>query len=136
MRLCQIGKRNTKGFTLIEVLVAFSILSLTLAALFSLFSTSTRNTQVGDEYSYAVLLAESKLAELGITEPLRPGFTRGRFDGSFQWEMRVDKQARRETGQYDEFNWDVLDVSLRLWWDSVGQERELTLSTIRLVARD
>lgn len=125
-----------QGFTLIEVLVAFTILSLTLAALFALLSAGARNTQVADEYSRAVVLAESKMAELGVSEPLRSGLTVGRFDSTYQWELRMDKQLRREINSHTDYGWEVLDVSLRVWWQSMGQERDLTLSTLRLVGQE
>jgi len=125
-----------RGFTLIEVLVAFSILSLTLAAVFALLSSGTRSTHISDEYSKAVVLAESKVAELGITEPLRPGTLRGRFDSSYQWELHVNKRVRKNVDPYADYPWDVLNVTLRVWWKSMGEERDITLSTLRLAGNE
>ncbi len=129
MSVCKV-----KGFTLIEVLVAFSILSLTLAALFSLLSSGTRNTRVADEYSRAVVWAESKLAEIGVSEPLRSGVRRGRVDSHYQWELRVEKRPPREMGVFTDYEWELFDLTLRVWWLSMGQERDLALSTVRLAA--
>ncbi len=122
------------GFTLIEVLVAFSILSLTLATLFALLSSGARNTQTADEYSRALVLAESKMAELGISEPLRSGMNRGRFNDTYRWELQVDKQQARKVTSSAERDWELLEVSLRVWWQSMGQERDISLSTLRMVA--
>ncbi len=124
--------RRLKGFTLIEVLVAFSILSLTLSALFALLSAGTRNTRVADEYGRAVVWAESKLAQLGVSEPLRSGVSRGRFDADYQWELRVEKRPLQEVVLFADYEWDLLDVTLRVWWQSMGRERDLSLSTVRL----
>ncbi len=124
---------NTKGFTLIEVLVAFSILSLTLAAIFSLLSSSSRSTRVADEYSRAVVWAESKLAQLGVSEPLRLGTARGSFDEDYRWELQVVKRPSREAMHSIMYEWALLDVSLRVSWESMGQERDLILNTARLV---
>lgn len=128
--------RRSAGFTLIEVLVAFSILSLTLATLFSLLSTGARSTRVADEYGEAVVWAESKLAELGVSEPLRVGTRRGSFDARYRWELRIAKRLPHDISVMRENEWDLLDVSLRVWWGSVGGERDLAISTARLVARD
>ncbi len=125
-----------EGFTLIEVLVAFSILSLTLAALFSLLSSGARSTRVADEYDDAVVWAESKLAELGVSEPLRVGTTRGYFDKRFQWVLQVSKRPSRQIALSLDNEWDLLDIVLRVQWQSIGTERELSLSTMRLVARE
>lgn len=126
-----------EGFTLIEVLVAFSILSLTLAALFSLLSSGTRSTRVADEYGAAVVWAESKLAQLGVSEPLRAGTTRGYFDERFHWQLQVTKRPPRRTAlSLQEHEWDLLDIALRVQWQSLGTERDIALSTMRLVARE
>lgn len=125
-----------RGFTLIEVLVAFSILSLTLAAVFALLSSGTRNTRISDEYSKAVVLAESKMAELGVTDPLRTGLTRGRFNSTYTWEMRVTMQQRQREYPHEDYAWDILNVNLKVSWLGMGDERDLTISTMRLAPRE
>ena len=62
-----------RGMTLIEVLVAFVVLSVTMAAILQIFSGGMRNARLADSYSRAVFLAESKLAAAGIERPLVPG---------------------------------------------------------------
>jgi prepilin-type N-terminal cleavage/methylation domain-containing protein len=54
-----------RGFSLLEVLVAFVILSLVATALFRLFSGALQNVSAADEYTRAVLVAESVLATAG-----------------------------------------------------------------------
>ncbi|MBL6699470.1 MAG: type II secretion system protein, partial [Luminiphilus sp.] len=52
-----------KGFSLIEMLVALVVLSLSLGVLYQAAAGATRNVRVAAEYTEAVMLAESKLAE-------------------------------------------------------------------------
>ena len=52
--------RSACGFTLIEVLVALMILSLSLAIIFSIFSVGLRGRRAAEEYEQATLLAEVK----------------------------------------------------------------------------
>ena len=58
------------GFSLLEVLVAFVILSLVATALFRLFSGALVNASAADDYTHAVLVAESALTEASATVPL------------------------------------------------------------------
>lgn len=118
--------------------MAFSILSLTLAALFALLSAGTRSTQIATEYNAAVVWAESKLTELGVSEPLRIGTASGRYDAKYSWQLRVARGARQGTMPpiEEEGEWELVDVSLRVWWQSLGGERDLTVSTVRLLARE
>ena len=80
---------NAGGFTLIEVLVALAILSLSLAIIFSIFSVGLRGRRAAEDYEQATLLAESKLSSLGVAEPIREGESVGRFDDRFWWKTVV-----------------------------------------------
>lgn len=78
------------GFSLLEVLVAFVILSLVATALFRLFSGALGNASAADEYSRAVLVAESVLAEAAAVQPLREGSWQGSAgDGRIDWTTQV-----------------------------------------------
>jgi general secretion pathway protein I len=83
-------RERSRGFSLLEVLVAFVILSLVATALFRLFSGALGNASAADEYSRAVLVAESVLAEAAATQPLREGTWQGVADGGrIAWTTRV-----------------------------------------------
>jgi general secretion pathway protein I len=78
------------GFSLLEVLVAFVILSLVATALFRLFSGALGNASASDDYSRAVLVAESVLAEAAATVPLVEATNAGTADdGRIAWTMSV-----------------------------------------------
>jgi len=55
---------NSKGFTLIEVLISLVILAVSLLALAGLMTTSTRNTASGGRLTEAATFAQDKLEEL------------------------------------------------------------------------
>ena len=82
-------RRHERGFSLLEVLVAFVVLSLVATALFRLFSGALRNALAADEYSRAVLVAESVLEEAAagtLRESTRSGAAE---DGRMQWAVRI-----------------------------------------------
>ena len=54
---------TSTGFSLIEMLVALVILSLSLSVLYQAVMGATRNVRVASEYTDAVMLAESMLNE-------------------------------------------------------------------------
>ena len=56
-------QRADRGFSLIEMLVALVVLSLSLGALYQAAMGATRNVRVAAEYVDAVMLAESMLAD-------------------------------------------------------------------------
>lgn len=78
--------REESGFSLLEVLVAFVILSLVATALFRLFSGALGNASASDDYSRAVLVAESVLAEAAAVAPLVEATKSGSADdGRISW---------------------------------------------------
>lgn len=77
------------GFSLLEILIAFSILALSLGILLKIFSSGVNAAQVAEEYTVAVQIAESLIAETGVTAPLQPGESSGVELQKYQWLMSV-----------------------------------------------
>ncbi len=132
-----------RGFSLLEVLVAFAILALVGTALFQLFSGGLSNAAAADDYSRAVLVAESVLAETASAQPLREGTTQGTFDdGRIEWTAQVVPYAPQGVNPDTERGSDTLPM--RLFRVSVdvafaaptGGRRTLSLATTRLGAKD
>ncbi|MDQ0072487.1 general secretion pathway protein I [Variovorax boronicumulans] len=71
-------KINAAGFTLIEVLMALTIVSIALAAIVRASSLTITNLGLLEQQSLAMLSAENSLAELRIGRgPTGPGVVRG-----------------------------------------------------------
>lgn len=68
-------RKRERGFTLVEVLAAFVILSLTLASVYAALTGGLRWERRAGETASAVLLARSYLAEAGVVRPLAEGVT-------------------------------------------------------------
>jgi general secretion pathway protein I len=86
----QCAPRRQRGFSLLEVLVAFVILSLVATALFRLFSAALVNASAADDYTHAVLVAESVLAEAAAAVPLVEATNSGSADdGRVSWTTHV-----------------------------------------------
>lgn len=78
-----------RGFSLLEIVIAFSILALALGILLNIFSKGVHTAVVADDYTAAVEIAESLLAAAGVEQPLQPGETSGREDDKFDWAVTV-----------------------------------------------
>ena len=71
--------RSQRGLSLIEVLVAFVVLALTLGVILQIFSGGLRNARLSDAYTRALLLAETRLEAEGSEQALVPGETAGQL---------------------------------------------------------
>ena len=54
---------RSKGFSLLEVMVALAILGLALVAIFQVFSLNLRNTRKAEDYTKAIFYARSMMDE-------------------------------------------------------------------------
>lgn len=82
--------RRQRGFTLVEVVVAFLLLSLVLASGFELFTTGMRRAIDIEERSQALAIAQSQLAAVGVEQALKEGSASGQSDdGKFRWTTTV-----------------------------------------------
>lgn len=74
-----------RGFTLLEVLVAMTILGLAIVTLMQLSSQGLRLLRLSDDYQHAVLVADRLVRAVEVP---REGVETGQ-EGPFQWERRV-----------------------------------------------
>lgn len=82
--------RNSRGFTLIEVIVAFAVLALALAIVLGTLSNASRQVRWSDDAGRAALHAQSLLDDTGVAETLVPGRSAGVFeDGRYRWTLDV-----------------------------------------------
>jgi len=78
-----------RGFTLIEILIAFAILAVALAALFQAFSGGLRATTATERRNAAVMLARSLLERVGADIPLAPGELAGVSEDGQRWRIAI-----------------------------------------------
>ncbi len=84
------GRVAVRGFTLIEVVVAFVLLTLVFAVGFQIFASGLSRAGALEERSNALEVARSRLADAGAEEPLAPGQDQGQTeDGRIHWTTVV-----------------------------------------------
>jgi len=131
-----------RGFSLIEVLVAFVILALVATSLFQLFSSSLNNASAAEEWSRALQVAESRLASAAAAQPLKEATERGaELEGRVKWETAVAPYVAADIDPDLEKASESLATRLYRITCEVryvggdGRERTLTLATLRVGAR-
>ncbi len=120
--------------------MAFIVLAISLGVLFQIFSTGMRASQSAEGYTRATLIAESKLAAIGITAALEEGETSGGYDDGYNWRVAIRRyrlEGREEDGLPPPI--EAYEVVVTVVWgqgsDAWGQgigARSVSLTTLRL----
>jgi len=124
--------KKMQGYSIIEVLVAFSILAMALSVLSRIFSTGLNNVGVESQYSLAVLVAESKLASPGVSEPLRPGRSEGSEAERFSWSRMVAEYSEPDQQLTNNIGLRPYRIIVDVKWSGKRGSRQVQLETIRL----
>jgi len=81
-----------RGFTLVEIVVAFVLLSLVLATSYQLFSTGLARASELDDYSRALEIAQTQIAQASVGEQFEEGQSSGESDDQrFRWMVTITK---------------------------------------------
>lgn len=84
------NRSGQRGFTLIEVIVAFALLALALTLLLGSLSGAARQVRGAEDAGRAALHAQSLLAQTGVGVALSPGTTEGEWEnGRYRWQLQV-----------------------------------------------
>ncbi|MEI2773023.1 MAG: type II secretion system protein [Candidatus Competibacter sp.] len=123
--------RRQEGFSLLEVLVAFVILSISLGVLLQVFATGLRNAGTADDYTQATLYAESILAAIGRETPLSEGQHSGPINDRFSWRSTVAPYTD-DMPDPEKTHVRAYRVEVEVFWDGLVQTRSVMLETLRL----
>jgi general secretion pathway protein I len=132
-----VKRRRSDGFTLLEVLVATTIMGIAVAGLLAGLSQSVRNASRLGDYDRAAMLARTKMNDL-LLDPTLP------FSGSVQGNFDRDQSGGVESGWRAALRpFDappnagpgahiVQEIALEVWWQpSSGTRRSIELAGYR-----
>jgi general secretion pathway protein I len=120
--------RWNAGFTLLEVLVAFAILSVAVVAVIQGFAQGLRLLKVAGDHQHAVLLADQKARE--VVAPVE-AHDKGQ-DGAFDWERTVTVVAAPDLERTPATRkWRVYQIDVKVRW---GDTRGVEVVTLRTSA--
>lgn len=135
--------RQHKGFSLLEILVAFAIMAVALTIVLRIFGSGVNAALVSEEYTLAVQIAESLMARMGVETPLQPGEYSGIEGDKYDWWVGVTPVAGpppAKTGRFQSQQPQPVQPSLSLlavkvrvsWGDDGDRQRALELNGLKL----
>lgn len=119
------SRGHCEGFSLLEMIVAISILSLSLGVLYQAVSGATRNVRTDEKYAYGVELARSLLANYSLV-PASGLNARGETAGEFHWEVQASPLESGSGMQPGLLQKIAVEVS----WPDRGKSKNITLHSV------
>ncbi len=114
--------RNNKGFTLLEVMLSLSIISISLMVIIHSFSLAISVKNSVNNYSKAIFLSEKKLSEIKLSGSDKME-NNGKFLEPFErfnWQIKADRTN---------FS-DLAKIDLIIEWTQQGKLKNFQVSTI------
>ncbi len=125
-----------RGFSLLEILIAFSILALSLGILLKIFSAGVNTAGVAEEYTAAVQIAEALMAKTGVETPLQQGESDGLEHDKYQWRVSISPfQFAAENLDVSELPVVLFKVKVTVSWgddNPRADDRQVELITLKL----
>lgn len=121
--------------SLIEVLIAFVILSMSMAVILRINATSIRNHEVSKQYLKAVQIAESHMTEMSIDHQSVELQHEGVEKDGFTWRYERQAYADWSGEQYQGLPVEPVEERIRVAWETGNGEREISFSKVSLINR-
>jgi general secretion pathway protein I len=116
---------SSAGFSLLEMVVAISILAFALGTLYQAAGGATRKVRVDEKYAYGVELARSLLADNGSVPASGVNAT-GETDGGFDWYVTTLPIAVGRDSTVPVLH----EIKVGVSWNDGGKRREVVLNSV------
>jgi len=124
--LRRVGGSGQGGFSLLEMLVAITVLALALGALYRAATGATHNVRTSERYAYAVEFARSLLATNAV---VAEGGVKssGETDSGYQWRVT---SRQRPPIRGDLGNVQLHDLEVTVAWYDGSKRKQVVLDSV------
>lgn len=134
---------RTRGFTLLEVMLAFVILAVSMGMLLGMLSRGLGQVRTSQDESEAALHAQSLFDQIGVIEPVQPGERVGEF-GNGRYRYRLETTEIEDPSPAPALPPTIVDpgtainppkvyrIALAVSWGPPEAARQLRFTTLRV----
>lgn len=133
---------RARGFTLLEVMLAFVILAVSMGMLLGMLSRGLGQVRTAQDETEATLHAQSLLDQIGVIEPVQPGERVGEFENG-RYRYRLETTEIEDPSPMPDLPPTVVDpgtainapkiyrIALAVTWGPPESPRQLRFTTLR-----
>ncbi len=132
------GRRRSRGFTLLEVMLAFVIFALSFATVLEIMAGSMRSVRRASDDTQVALFAQSIMDLVGTEIPIEEGEFSGTGMDRYQWRLGIYLFASSSEDTHSQelaemSGVELYQIDLDIDWQSGQKRRDLHFSTIRSI---
>lgn len=121
-----------KGFTLIEVIVALSLLGIAITVILQLFSANLKAISRSEDYVRALVQADFKMRELTESDDLQEKTWSETTEQGYRFDISVFEISKERT---ETLQVSVMEIQLTVRWLKGQKERFQTFKTLKVVQK-
>jgi general secretion pathway protein I len=122
------------GFTLLETLVAISVLAISFTIILQLFSGGLKSSKVSDEYTRGIFHAREKVEEVLLSKKLSEGDLEGEFEDRFRWKTKIVKIGPEEK-EAALLPFENFSITVIVAWSEGHKEKQIQLTTMKTIEK-
>lgn len=127
-------RNANSGFALIEILVAVSVLAISLVVIFQLFSGGLKARKLSEQYAKGVFHAREKMAEILLAPDLFEGETQGEFEDAYEWQAVITRVV--SGGDEEKLPVNLLNIKVRINWREGEKEKSFVIDTLKAAEKE
>ena len=124
-------REKAAGFSLLEVLVAATLMGLMLVVILQVLTSALRAQEASRRNTQAVLVAENVLEDYGELRNYKEGTFQGR-EGRFDYLVRLVPQFQVPLPPPQDKQLICYLVQVKVSWEEQGKVKSLDLHTLRM----
>ena len=129
-----------RGFTLLEILLAISILGVAVTVIMQQFSAGMKIARMSQSYTAATIYAKQKLEELQVEEEMREKEESGDFEDGYYYRVSIMPYEDYIEDEEDSEIFDLLPLEMYrlesvVWWKEGEKEKSIALATLKTVKK-
>lgn len=125
-------KRLSKGFTLIEVIVALSILGIAITVILQLFSANLKALSLSEDYVIALIQGDMKMRELSGSDNLQEKMWAETTEQGHRLDISITEILKERT---ETLHARLMEIQLTVIWKKGLKERSQTFKTLKVVQK-
>jgi prepilin-type N-terminal cleavage/methylation domain-containing protein len=127
--------KSSSGFTLLEVLVALTIVGLGVVTLLQIFSLGLRLQARSNVRTEAIVQGARIMDELLARKKLDEGSDRGKLGADGRWTAQIQAMRDAPSSLGLSSNWELKEVALEMIVRDGDRDRQIDLKTLRLAKK-